>query len=319
ITVISKRATNRPTANITIAYKETPQISVEKVTIRYEEITVHDIYDALCETDEIYTNLETYNGTASWSLKELLESAILAPTIDLTEGLKAEMEDRVRKARDWATNINDSLTEEMLNTKLTTPVKGLHLTGQEAIDAGIAFDATTGTLWKMPTNGETHITVPNSIGGVVVESLKDEIFANCNLESVTLPNTLRVIGSGAFNNNNLKVIKLPTKLEYVNSSFRDNELSSISVPKSVISIGDLCFKGNNLVRVEMLGTTIHKLLPLFGEWTFKDAGENIVIACHKDSEIEKHAISLGFSIEYLEAVTEKKVIGTLSKSNIFGN
>ena len=81
-----------------------------------------------------------------------------------------------------------------------------------------------------------------------VRELPNSAFDNCfNMKSISLPSSLRVIGSFAFNNCfALKSVTLPDHLERIeDKAFQSCDLEEIFIPASVISIAASVFNGNN--------------------------------------------------------------------------
>jgi hypothetical protein len=70
-------------------------------------------------------------------------------------------------------------------------------------------------------------------------------FRNTDIETVTLPSSLKEIGCEAFRwCKNLKEITLPEGLEIIGiGCFRDTKIKEITIPKSVKSIGNYAFSG----------------------------------------------------------------------------
>jgi hypothetical protein len=169
-----------------------------------------------------------------------------------------------------------------------------------------AFDIDTGTItayFPQTSLCPEDVVIPSTINGVAVTSIGANAFAGQNLtsviipegittigynafgefdgvinriHSVTLPSTLKDIGSWAFGNNALTSISLPDGLESVGagafsrnqlteltipgsletieaSSFSYNYLQALSIPESVTSIGDSAFEHNNLIEVTVAG------------------------------------------------------------------
>jgi len=92
-----------------------------------------------------------------------------------------------------------------------------------------------------------HVRIPHTIRGLPVVSIWDDAFRRRNLISITLPDTVLIIGSGAF---------------------ADNQLTSITLPKAGM-IGQGAFAGNPLARVDV---TIHNGLTYIMNYAFFGAG-----------------------------------------------
>jgi len=93
--------------------------------------------------------------------------------------------------------------------------------GATTNEADFTFDASTGTITGY--NGEdTTLTIPSTIGGVLVTSIGENAFQGCsNLTDITIPNSVKGIGNKAF---------------YLCIS-----LKTITIPNSVTSIGTNVF------------------------------------------------------------------------------
>ena len=70
------------------------------------------------------------------------------------------------------------------------------------------------------------------------------------ITSVIIPNTVKIIGEGAFRHNNLTSVEIPdTVISIGDYAFYFNKLTSVTIPNSVISIGNSAFYGNKLTSV----------------------------------------------------------------------
>ncbi len=91
----------------------------------------------------------------------------------------------------------------------------------------------------------TSYTIPESIGEYRINSIAEEAFRNCQLESLTIPNTIDSIGKMAFYYcSRLTNIVLPNNLKVIpESSFRFcGSLKSITIPISVTRIEEQAFR-----------------------------------------------------------------------------
>ena len=63
------------------------------------------------------------------------------------------------------------------------------------------------------------------------------------ITSVIIPNTVKIIGKGAFRENKLTSVTIPTSVTSIgNSAFCDNKLTSVTIPNNVTSIGTSAFR-----------------------------------------------------------------------------
>ena len=85
--------------------------------------------------------------------------------------------------------------------------------------------------------GLISVSIPNS-----VTVIGNEAFLGCNLTSVTLPNGVSFIGRAAFYNCNLTSVTIPDSLTSIGyAAFKGCGLTSITIPNSVTSIGKNSF------------------------------------------------------------------------------
>lgn len=116
---------------------------------------------------------------------------------------------------------------------------------------GVLFNQDRTRLIKYPIGREVeHYTVPD---GVAV--LGNTSFSECQLTSLTLPDSLRIIESSALGSNRrLTSLVLPEGLETIESSAFLNStlLESINIPASVTTIGPGTFRlSGNLVSIDV--------------------------------------------------------------------
>ena len=91
------------------------------------------------------------------------------------------------------------------------------------------------------------VVIPNTINGITVNEIDDFVFESKNLNSVIIPNTIKVIGSYAFNYNNFK---------------------EITIPSSVMTLADGAFNNNSLENVTILGKSATTDFTKFGKDVF---------------------------------------------------
>ena len=96
-------------------------------------------------------------------------------------------------------------------------------------------------------NNLTSVTIPNS-----VTSIGNSVFSGNNLTSVSIPNSVTSIGNYAFANNNLTSVTIPNSVTSIGiNAFYSNGLSSVTIPNSVTSIGQDAFENNQLTSVSI--------------------------------------------------------------------
>ena len=115
------------------------------------------------------------------------------------------------------------------------------------------FDKTTGTITKY-VESDTVVVIPSKINGITVETIGNTAFQNSAVTSVTIPDSVTAIYSGAFANcSQLTNISIPNSVTYISfSAFRAcTSLKSITLPSSLSSISEALFFGCSQL------TTIH--------------------------------------------------------------
>ena len=115
------------------------------------------------------------------------------------------------------------------------------------------FNETTGTITKY-VETDTVVVIPSKINGVPVETIGNTAFQNSAVTSVTIPDSVTAIYSGAFVNcPQLTNISIPNSVTYIGfSAFSScTSLKSITLPSSLNSISEALFFGCSQL------TTIH--------------------------------------------------------------
>lgn len=106
-----------------------------------------------------------------------------------------------------------------------------------------------GLLYPFSSKGIKTLTI-----GPLVKELPESAFSSNNLETVTIPPNVKKIGEGAFSNNKLQSVVTNTGLEEVSKyAFRYcRSLKSISLPSSVIRIGEAAFQSCDSMETVVL-------------------------------------------------------------------
>ena len=115
------------------------------------------------------------------------------------------------------------------------------------------FDKTTGTITKY-VETDTVVVIPSKINGITVETIGNTAFQNSAVTSVTIPDSVTAIYSGAFANcSQLTNISIPNSVTYIGFSAFEHctSLKSITLPSSLSSISEALFFGCSQL------TTIH--------------------------------------------------------------
>ena len=135
----------------------------------------------------------------------------------------------------------------------------------------IGGDAFNGTMWynnqpdglvyagkvayKMKGKCPSKVIINNGTLGVAGRAFAGRI----NLESVTIPNSVKCIGPSAFYNcNNLTSVTIPESVTSIESDafLLCENLTYVIIPKAVTSIGDSAFKGCNRLTIYGYNDTV---------------------------------------------------------------
>lgn len=102
------------------------------------------------------------------------------------------------------------------------------------------YDIELGGIVLTKYNGnQTNLRIPDAIDGIKVYKLGPDLFRNCTeLENVTLPQKLKVIGDRAFLRTGLTHINLPNGLEVIGKlAFSNTYIDDITMPNTLKFIG----------------------------------------------------------------------------------
>jgi Leucine-rich repeat (LRR) protein len=125
----------------------------------------------------------------------------------------------------------------------------------EFIEDGIEL---TGCQGECPS----ELIIPESIDDHTVTSIGirafyGDVYAE-SISSVQIPNSIKVIGKGAFMHNRLESLTIPTSVIRIGEqAFLNNSLTSLHLPDNNISIGHRAFYGNSLSDVDSLNHGIN--------------------------------------------------------------
>lgn len=94
-----------------------------------------------------------------------------------------------------------------------------------------------------------------------VEALPEYLFDNCrSLRSITLPGTLKTMGSNALYYCALPEIQLPESLEYLGTyALAGNKFMSLTIPNSCREVADYCLRRNDTLKTLDFGSGVQTL------------------------------------------------------------
>lgn len=171
---------------------------------------------------------------------------------------------------------------------------------------GIAYPVTTIGSWALGAKNLDSVTIPDT-----VKDIKNYAFANNKLKEIVVPNSISSIGMGVFTGNDLENVTLPENLQTIeNDAFSHNELVAIDIPSTVTAIGDRAFTENKIKNV-----------------VFPDGLESIAYSSFSHNQIESVTLPAGlvtigksaFYSNKLTAVTFPNQVTTIGEDAFANN
>lgn len=103
------------------------------------------------------------------------------------------------------------------------------------------------------TGNEAEVTVPGEIEGYTVTAIGKMAFFEKTVQTVTLPDSVEIIGESAFNScQSLRTVIVSNNLKRIEKqAFQNSTLASITLPNSVAYIGDCAFLGTKLTYINL--------------------------------------------------------------------
>lgn len=166
--------------------------------------------------------------------------------------------------------------------------------------------------------GKTTVSIPSEIEGFLVTSIYPEAFLSSNVSEIIFPDTIKIIGWGAFDHcDSLEKFNIPRDLEGIHSTAFAccSKLTSITIPGNVY-LGTQSFFGCDNLRTIKLEEGI-KSLPagIFNHCGIKriflpdslteikyealdDVPKDMIVHCSKGSFAEKWAKEHNYQIQY---------------------
>ena len=103
--------------------------------------------------------------------------------------------------------------------------------------------ATAGLEVTYKNGGGTDVVIPSEIDGKKVVGIADNAFTSAGVTPTTINNTKKVMPSYLYNNRNVGTVRK------LNMSVDGLGITSVVIPNTVTSIGDIAFKDNHLTEV----------------------------------------------------------------------
>ena len=150
------------------------------------------------------------------------------------------------------------------------------------------------------TGTNTNIVIPDELDGKPVTVLGNRSFHQKNIQSIKLPDTIKVIDISAFSNNQLTSIDLPDGLENINdTAFYQNKLTSVEIPSSVEWIGNHTFLYNEFTSIAIYGKNTYIVSSAFDR-VLNTPYENLTVYGFANSTAETYANKKGYTFEPFE-------------------
>ncbi len=105
------------------------------------------------------------------------------------------------------------------------------------------------------------VKVPCTLGGLTVAEIGSQAFAFCGIEKIELPDTIEIIGDGAFWQSFFTSFEIPPKVtEIAANTFREcHLLANINLNDGIKSIGEFAFQDCNALTKIVIPDSVEKL------------------------------------------------------------
>lgn len=203
-----------------------------------------------------------------------------------TESARADRETGTEAATE-PENVLDYTLEEMLSWEVESNqgVEYLVITGVAEKYREI-FEAYLAEMDKQSFG--VCLDIPEEIGGITVREIGAEAFAGIKIPDVEFPDTVTVIGDGAFRNTGLCDLYLPSGLESIGAeAFANCCLQRIEFPDIPIRVGERGFAGNK----DLWTVLVPDVETRFGEDVFADCSGQFLLCYGDDPEGRENLVA----------------------------
>ena len=163
----------------------------------------------------------------------------------------------------------------------------------------------TGVVIKKYLGKDMEVIIPEVIKTFPVVSIGNEAFRDDDLESVTIPDSVKEIRNEAFYNcKNLKTVILGKGVERIGyEAFYNSGLESITIPDSVKTIGNEAFKDCENLKTVILGKNVETI----GYEAFYNSGLESITISDSVKEINRSAFGFCSELITLNILTIRKI------------
>ena len=174
----------------------------------------------------------------------------------------------------------------------------------------------TGVVIKKYLGKDVEVIIPEVIKTFPVVSIEhgafsfvsigdDGVFSYSGSESITIPDSVKVIGDYAFNDcRNLKTVTLGEGVERIGeSAFSSSGLESITIPDSVKVIGGYAFNDCRNLKTVILGKGVERI----GSYAFYSSGLESITIPDSVKEIEHSAFGFCSKLTTFNILTIRKI------------
>ena len=160
-------------------------------------------------------------------------------------------------------NIVERLKEGAFIAKLSNDLDMIFMVTDEKEKTCQVGDETRNSTSAIRRDYEGRVAIPSRIQGYSVTRIADYAFSSKKLSSVSIPSTIKEIGTGAFSySQKLAVIDLPDFLTKIGRNSFTNclDLSIVTIPKYVKTIEDFAF--SDCSELKMITSYIENPFPI---------------------------------------------------------
>ena len=245
--------------------------------------------------------------TAATSVKETTASTTKLRTTTATEKEKTEMTKKQTTERATTTQKKTTTTQRTTTTTrptsttqvtttkfVTTTEKETTTATTEAAEFTYTISGSSATVTGYTGSG-SRVTIPSTLGGATVTAIDKYAFEGLDITSVSIPSTVKSIGTGAFQNcTELTSVSLPSGLTSLgNVAFKNcQSLTSVSIPSSLGSIGAGAFQGCSSLTSAYIPSSVTSI----GTNAFNTGNNNLVISCSSGSAAHAYAEENGIAV-----------------------